>query len=361
MTSEVFSENKANAEAGGGMSPGDLVELMNAFNEVTTKLERTHDQLRSEVVRLNAELNQANEALQRSKRLAALGEMAAGISHEIRNPLGSIRLYTRMLQDDLAGMPEQCSIVEKIGRAVTGLDQIVGDVLAFSRELKVRAVECSAAALLRDACDGCVAELAGIDVAMEIQEGCEELWCDPSLVHQALVNIVRNGAQATLDRVGVGGAMVIGVRRSAVQEGGDESGAGGYELFVRDSGGGIEAAVVERMFNPFFTTRAAGTGLGLSIVHRIMDAHGGAVRVENNAEKNTGDLGWTHDWTYGATVSLLLCGQASRRAAQVGQGEIVVRAGPMAQRVETKLNTSVIESQRVKSQVVESQIQGDVA
>ena len=107
---------------GGSLSAGDLAELMSSFNEVTAKLESTHTQLRDEVVRLSTELTQANEALQRSKRLAALGEMAAGISHEIRNPLGSIRLYTRMLQDDLSEMPEQCTIADKIGRAVTGLD-----------------------------------------------------------------------------------------------------------------------------------------------------------------------------------------------------------------------------------------------
>lgn len=285
---------------------------MSSFNEVTAKLEHTHTQLRSEVVRLNTELTQANEALQRSKRLAALGEMAAGISHEIRNPLGSIRLYTRMLHEDLAEMPEQCSIVDKIGRAVTGLDQIVGDVLAFSRELRVRQESVHASMLLSDAQDACVAELEGISVEVQIDPDCQELLGDASLLHQALINIIRNGAEATKDNAG--GVMTLGVKR------GDD---GERVLFVRDSGGGIEPSVIERMFNPFFTTRAAGTGLGLSIVHRIMDAHGGSVQVENTNDES--------EWTHGAIVSLHLPKQLVSKPSEEGQPQIVVRAGRMSE------------------------------
>ena len=297
--------------AGPSLSAGDLAELMNSFNEVTAKLERTHTQLRSEVARLNTELTQANEALQRSKRLAALGEMAAGISHEIRNPLGSIRLYTRMLQEDLVEMPEQCTIVEKIGRAVTGLDQVVGDVLTFSRELRVRRDVCSSRMLIEDARDACLAQLDGIDVEIQLDNKCQELLGDPSLLHQALINIIRNAAEATRDN---------GCSRIIVDIATNEDSQ--IVISVCDTGGGIEESVIERMFNPFFTTRAAGTGLGLSIVHRIMDAHSGSVRVENN----TDDSGWTH----GATVSLLLPQGVIKELSNDGHGQIVVRAGRMA-------------------------------
>jgi len=322
----------------GSLSAGDLVELMNSFNEVTAKLESTHTQLRDEVSRLNTELAQANEALNRSKRLAALGEMAAGISHEIRNPLGSIRLYARMLQDDLSEMPEQCTIVDKIGRAVTGLDQIVGDVLTFSRELKVRQLEYPSGLLLSDACDACVAELDGIDVSIEIDDQCDELVCDSSLMHQALINIIRNGAQASLDNGGK--AMAIGVRHQP---------GFGAEVYVRDSGGGIEESVIERMFNPFFTTRAAGTGLGLSIVHRIVDVHGGTMRVENNTDES----GWTH----GATVSLLLPKRAAKQVPVDASPQIVVRAGRMSQ-PKTKQTTATVHGVPA---MIEPLAQGEVA
>src|SRR6187551_3668455 len=82
------------------VSPAELAELMSVFNQVTARLEGTHESLRGEVQRLQEELRDANEQLHRSKRLAALGEMAAGIAHEVRNPLGSIGLYARMLEQD---------------------------------------------------------------------------------------------------------------------------------------------------------------------------------------------------------------------------------------------------------------------
>ena len=85
------------APTAASVSPAELAELMSTFNQVTGRLQSTHESLRTEVARLQEELREANEQLQRSKRLAALGEMAAGIAHEVRNPLGSIRLYARML------------------------------------------------------------------------------------------------------------------------------------------------------------------------------------------------------------------------------------------------------------------------
>lgn len=261
----------------GSLSPGDLAELMSAFTEVTTKLERTHEQLRAEVARLNAELRDANEALQRSRRLAALGEMAAGISHEIRNPLGSIQLYASMLREDLESMPQQREVVEKIGRAVRGLDEIVGDVLSFAREINARHHPCAIDALIRGALDSCCAEIVG-SVRTAFAGGPEEIECDAGLIQQALVNILRNAGEA--NRISGGDEIVIECASYEIER--DERAEPGLAITVRDRGDGIPERVIERMFNPFFTTRAAGTGLGLAIVHRIVDAHRGFVEVGNH-------------------------------------------------------------------------------
>src|SRR5262249_30890105 len=99
---------------GAGLDPADLAGLLAAFNDVTAKLQASHEQLRAEVSRLTRELGEANAQLERSRRLAALGEMAAGIAHEVRNPLGSIRLYARMLEEDLAHSPSEQTIAGKI-------------------------------------------------------------------------------------------------------------------------------------------------------------------------------------------------------------------------------------------------------
>ncbi len=264
------------ANGAGSLSPTDLAELMSAFTEVTTKLEQTHAQLRGEVSRLNAELSEANEALQRSRRLAALGEMAAGISHEIRNPLGSIKLYASMLHEDLESLPEQQQVVDKIGRAVRGLDEIVGDVLSFARETNARFSPCESAMLIEQSLESCCAETLG-EVHVDAPQGSIELECDAMLIQQALVNVLRNAAEA--NRVAQGKEIAVSIEPCEISR--DDRTEPGVTISVSDEGDGIPEQVIERMFNPFFTTRETGTGLGLAIVHRIVDAHRGVVEVGN--------------------------------------------------------------------------------
>lgn len=270
------------------LSPADLTELFAEFNELTARLQETHETLSGEAARLEGELRIANEQLRRSRELAALGEMAAGIAHEVRNPLGSIRLYASMLEQDLGDRPEQRRIATRIGEAVRGLDHIVGDVLAFARELKLRAAPVDPWDLLERAADACRAECerSSADIALRRVAGAPaSVVCDAGLMHQALLNVVRNAAEAIADsaRAGRRGMIELSVRRRTVRvEGGKP--APMAALAVRDNGPGVPDDVKRRMFNPFFTTRAAGTGLGLAIVHRIMDAHGGRVGVTNHGE-----------------------------------------------------------------------------
>jgi two-component system sensor histidine kinase HydH len=276
---QLDPEIPAEGSGGASLSPTDLAELMSAFTEVTGKLEHTHAQLRGEVARLNAELRDANEALQRSRRLAALGEMAAGISHEIRNPLGSIKLYASMLHEDLSTLPEQQQVVEKIGRAVRGLDEIVGDVLSFARETNPRFAPCEIGPIIAQSLESCCAEIVGV-AEVDAPLGSIELECDACLLQQALVNVLRNAGEA--NRISGGDRIVISVATEQIRR--DDRAEDTVEITVSDRGDGVPEQVIERMFNPFFTTREAGTGLGLAIVHRIVDAHRGSVEVGNHDE-----------------------------------------------------------------------------
>lgn len=283
------------------ITAGDLAELMSAFNDVTGKLQATHEQLRGEVARLSRELRDANEQLERASRLAALGEMAAGIAHEIRNPLGSISLFARMLRDDLGERPEQHKLAEKILTATRGLNAVVGDVLAFSREFRVSAEPVSTAALLDRALEACLHD--GVEgwqsVTIErpdpsrLPAELQELKADETLLHQALTNVIRNAIEAMVESGSPPRTLRIELKRRQL------AGRGGKRerfasIGVRDRGPGLAPDVLTRMFNPFFTTRKAGTGLGLAIVHRIMDAHGGRVVASNNTDGP------------GATIELLL-------------------------------------------------------
>ncbi len=273
-----------------GLSPADLADLLASFNAAAARLQATHETLAAEVARLKGELSEAREQAARSKRLAALGEMAAGISHEVRNPLGSIRLYARMLEQDLADRPEQRRVAEKIALAVAGLDGVVSDVLSFAREVRVRSEAVEAEELLRGACDAARADSpAWRGVEVRISARGQNVNCDAALMQQALVNLIRNGVEAMADSVP--DALPTGVRRPRVlrlearaTKAADAAGGPArpmHALVVADTGPGLSAETIERMFNPFFTTRATGTGLGLAIVHRIVDAHGGRVAVSN--------------------------------------------------------------------------------
>lgn len=275
-------------------TPGDLAELMASFTEVTSRLEETHAVLRGEVARLTSELQQANERLRRSERLAELGEMAAGIAHEIRNPLGSISLYSKILEQDLEGDEEGAQTARKIGSSVRRLDAIVRDVLDFARDLRVRPEPVDTEDLIEAAAGSSrFGDTATDRTRVEARIEADAVFCDRSLGMQALLNVIENARQAN-EAAGVGGAVEVTAAPCRVRTGGGAT-TPGVTLAVRDRGPGIDGAVLGRMFNPFFTTRETGTGLGLAIVHRIVDAHGGEVVVTNNGEIDGGG---------GATVEL---------------------------------------------------------
>lgn len=287
MTHVVATSESDLNKSKGTVTAGELAELMRAFNEVTVRLESTHETLKAEVQRLSRELQAANEQVARSKRLAALGEMAAGIAHEVRNPLGSIRLYARLLDEDLAAMPEQKRLAMKIGDAARALEAVVGDVLTFSKELKLQREEHEAESLFSAALDQCRAEIEGLRGLTVRVEGAQHIcYGDVHLIVQALVNLIRNAIEAMAEQQVPEHVLILSAepRRVARSRASVES---CMVLRVRDSGPGIGQDVVERMFNPFFTTRASGTGLGLAIVHRIVDSHGGQIAVRSEPGQGT--------------------------------------------------------------------------
>lgn len=284
-----------------GMTPAELGEVLGAFNEATSRLQVAHEALRGEVVRLQGELRTANEQIERSRRLAALGEMAAGIAHEVRNPLGSIRLYARMLVEDLKDRPTERAVAEKIAGATRGLDAVVTDVLAFAREMRLNLQPVQIEPLVERAVEECLASdrdegaRGAIRVVTEHADRDLCVPCDAAMLHRAVVNVARNAVQAMRDSAAAHRDPELRISVHVCKKPGADGGARDYlAISVRDNGPGIPPGVMERMFNPFFTTRATGTGLGLAIVHRIMDAHGGRVEVRNVEQSG------------GAVVELLL-------------------------------------------------------
>ncbi len=258
----------------------DLQEILQMYNQVTQRLQVSHERLEGEVVRLREQLEQKNRELETKKRLAALGEMAAGIAHEIRNPLGGIQLYASTLAAEVSDRPVALELVKKISNGVGGLNSLVSDMLAFTRDMQLVRCEEDLSGIVLEAMELAAPSLLSHGVTVRVHGSVENkrLVVDRRLLSRVLLNLLLNSAEA-IGEAG-GGEGKIEIRAS---QAGDK-----LEVIVEDSGPGIPAASLERIFEPFFTTKHTGTGLGLAIVHRIIEGHGGKIMAENRSRPERG-------------------------------------------------------------------------
>jgi PAS domain S-box-containing protein len=197
------------------------------------------------------------------QRLSSLGEMAAGIAHELRNPMGVIAGYVKLLSKKTD--PSLKPTIEAVAGEVATMDRIISDFLSFARPGELSVSETELAGLLRGCAEGVRGQ--GKDVGISVEsDGPVTVRADQVLLRQAFTNLLQNAVEATAQ----GGE--VSVRISA---------AGGSALVsVADTGHGIPEGIKDRIFLPFFTTKEKGTGLGLAIVHKIVTSHGGSIEVD---------------------------------------------------------------------------------
>jgi signal transduction histidine kinase len=251
----------------------DLVTIIQAYNDVTERLKRSHEALAREVCRLSEELQDKNKELQRRERLAALGEMAAGVAHEIRNPLGGIGLYASLLERDLADMPRQQDLVRRMTAGLKNLESIVNDILAFACDAEPRQERILLGKVLQAVLIQTTPQAEALNVRIEVGEKLASiaLRADAAQLERALINLVFNAVDAAgTDRDDAGGRVWI-------RCGKEDRDNGLFRLIVEDNGPGITPELRHRIFDPFFTTKHTGTGLGLAIVHRIAESNEGSV------------------------------------------------------------------------------------
>lgn len=260
----------------------ELGAIVTAYNEVTDRLKIAHERLGCEVSRLREELKQKNEELRRRERLAALGEMAAGLAHEIRNPLGGIALYASMLERELTGQASAAT-AGKIFHGVRSLEKLVCEILDFAQEQRLERRLCRLDSMIAQMECGAARALEAGHATMNVEfaEGLVSAYCDPERVSRVLLNLVLNAIEASKS-----GARVQIVARRMER---------GVQIEVLDEGPGIPEDLLPRIFNPFVTTKASGTGLGLAISHRIIEAHGGSLRVVNRPEGGARFSMWLPD------------------------------------------------------------------
>lgn len=229
----------------------------------------------SRLAQTNRQLQELFEQLRRAERLSALGELAAGLAHEIRNPLGSfegaLRIVSRPeLPEDTRQEFRHMALSE-----VDRLKGLVSNFLDFARPPTSRPSRTSPVALLQSV-EHLVSETAGLAhvvIHTQAQVDLPEVMLDPQQIKQVLLNLVLNSIQAM-----PGGGRAI-LRASTRQE--------AVIFEVEDEGVGIREEDMERIFDPFFTTRPNGTGLGLSVASRIVSQHGGQIRARKNPTRGT--------------------------------------------------------------------------
>lgn len=246
-----------------------LAGVIQRFNDSTSKLETRHAELQREMEHLREQLKQKDEQVKRAERLALLGETAAGLAHEIRNPLGAIALFVSMLRSDLQDRPESLKLIDQVDRGIKSLDAVVSNVLHFARNIRLRVCPMNVHSVVQELHHH-FASLYSPQCSFEVGlTGNPFIRGDEQGIRQCLYNVIMNALQA----VSFAGTISVTV--------GDAPARDAIAIIVEDDGPGIPSEIVDTLFEPFTSGRQEGTGLGLSIVRRIVQAHGGEVSVKN--------------------------------------------------------------------------------
>jgi two-component system sensor histidine kinase HydH len=222
------------------------------------------------VLRDLSELKKLEEKVKRSEKLAAIGELAAGVAHEIRNPLSSIRGFAQFLRHALRDKPQEQEYANTMVTEVDRINRVVTDLLTFARPMESEPAPTDVTELIEHTMRLVEADAASRAVQIQTKiADVSKLPMDANQMTQALLNLLLNALQA----VDHGGQVEIGAELNAD--------ASYLNLWVKDNGPGIPSGHKDKIFEPFFTTREKGTGLGLAIVHKIVENHEGEVKIES--------------------------------------------------------------------------------
>jgi two-component system, NtrC family, sensor histidine kinase HydH len=278
--------------------------VVNRFVVESKRQTQRYQQLAETLSETNRRLEQVQAEARRSERLAALGQLSAGLAHEIRNPLGVIKGSSEMLSQKLKDSnPIATELAGYISTETNRLSALVTRFLDFARPLHADLAPQNITTILDRALNDVASLWKGPAVGIEKDYAPElpTVAVDEGLCEQAFINIVQNG----FDAMGAsGGLLRVKVATATANE------RDGVEVRIEDTGPGIPIELREQIFNPFVTTKKTGVGLGLSIVSKIMDGHHGFVRLENG--------------TGGAGARFVMFFPAARKTAATGKAAHMV-------------------------------------
>ena len=250
------------------------------------ELEMCFPYLIDRLERINRELLETQERLVRSARLASMGELAAGVAHEINNPLAGVLTYIKLMRKKVETPPSPIPDLQKfsdylhtIEEETTRVSEIVKSLLEFARPSEPVMAKISAVEIVKKALFliGHQLRLQNIEIHEQYESNLPDVKADLRQIQQVLLNLLINAAQAMPE----GGRIIVRAQKC--------SDGPFLDLQVEDSGTGIAPENVHKIFDPFFTTKSAqkGTGLGLSTAYSIMVKHGGTIQVTSQAGKGT--------------------------------------------------------------------------
>jgi two-component system sensor histidine kinase HydH len=228
------------------------------------------------IIRDLGEVRRLQEAIRRQEKLAALGGMAAGVAHEIRNPLSSIKGLATYLAGKFGPESDDRDAARVMVQEVDRLNRVISELLEFARPSDITPQAMDVGALLQHSLKLIQQDAATkeVQIQLNVQGGLCRALIDPDRFSQCLLNLYLNAIQAMPD----GGRLTIGCAR-------EDSGV--IKLEISDTGKGISEKHIGEIFNPYFTTKPSGTGLGLAIVHKIVDGHGGRIAVQSSPDGTT--------------------------------------------------------------------------
>lgn len=296
-----------------------FLELQKTYRELERKFEALSHRLAQaefDLQQSRTERTRLEDQVSRMNTLAALGQMAATVAHEIRNPLGGIAGFAGLLERDLAVDDPRRKWVKKIIEGVSSLNAIVTGLLHYTRPVRLNVHRIDIVSLIEESASFVEIDLArrddqAISIARDYETPGVACLVDPEQMQQVFLNLLQNAAQAMPG----GGTITVSVRKAGNGEMGKGSGGSGggmgsvgsactsytsytsytshtplqgwVEVTVADTGEGMTEEVQRQLFTPFFTTKENGTGLGLATARKIVEAHRGTIRVTSEVGRGS--------------------------------------------------------------------------
>ena len=245
--------------------------LLERLQGLYSSLEKSHKQLKNS----HEELEQAQRQLIQTEKMASLGQLAAGVAHELNNPMGTITMFGRILQEEMGDNEKWKKDMNLIVKEADRAAKIVKDLLNFSRETKIKPGLVNINDVIEEALSLLEKQsmFHNIEIIKKLDSSIPPTFADPDLLKQVFLNIILNGAQAM---EGNGKLTLMSQRADSNKK---------IKIIIKDTGKGIPEKNLQRLFDPFFTTKEKGTGLGLALVYSIVSKHKGLVNVESKQGK----------------------------------------------------------------------------